>query len=403
MISKGALSGVTVIDLTAMLAGPYATMMLADQGATVIKVEPPAGDLARLTPVYHKDDTEKSLSGYFQSTNRNKRSVVLDLKQACDKHVLLDMVAKADVVVQNFRVGTMERLGLGYDVLKQTNPKIVYAALSGFGQMGDNQSPLTHWPAFDVIAQAMGGIMGITGQKGGEPTKVGPGVGDIVPAMHLAFGITAALVQAEKTGQGQAIDVAMTDSILAVTERIIFQQDYQGLNPKPGGNHHPFNVPFGTYPAADGDIALAAFLDEPYTVMCRKLDADHLVDDPRFENFKTRTAHKDELIELIGAVTQQFTKAELSQRLGGLVPFGPVLSAEEIVDHEHFVARNMIYEVEQPGMDRAMKIAGTPVKMNDSSFEGWHRAPLLGEHTESVLQEFGIEQEKIDRVLKGQK
>ena len=217
----GALQDLRIIDLTQMLAGPYGTMMLADHGAQVIKIEPPEGDMTRKAGPFREDDAQKVLGGYFQSVDRNKLSVCLDLKTQGGRAAFKVLVRDADAVTENFRAGVMERLGVGYEVLRDINPRIVYGALRGFGDTRTGASPYVDWPAFDVVAQAMGGIMAITGPDGRTPTKVGPGVGDIIPGMMLAFGVLAAVHHARRTGQGQFVDVSMVDAVLAVCERTI--------------------------------------------------------------------------------------------------------------------------------------------------------------------------------------
>lgn len=272
---RGALDGLTVVDLTQMLAGPYASMMLADQGARVIKVEPPGGDETRRTGPHIENALRIEDGGYgsyFASINRGKESIVLDLKQEAGKEVLLRLIESADVVIENFRAGVMERLGLGYEALAKVNPRLVYATLRGFGDRRSGASPYADWPAYDPVAQAMGGIMGITGSvPGGPPTKVGPGVGDILPAMFLSFGIASACWRAQRTGRGQFVDVGMVDSVLAVCERIIFQYSSTGVVPRPEGNGHPLLCPFGMFPAKDGFVSIGIPRDEfwrLYAVLC---------------------------------------------------------------------------------------------------------------------------------------
>lgn len=383
----GALEGIRVIDLTQMLAGPYATMLLADHGAEVIKVEPKHGDGARAVPVFHPEDETKVLNSYFQSVNRNKKSITVDLKSAEGKATLLELVADADVIVENFSAGVMDRLDLGYETLKAVNPKIIYGSLSGFGRADTGASPYTQWPAFDVIAQAMGGIVSVTGGEPGEMTKVGPGVGDIVPGILLSFGIVSALHHAKKTGEGQIVDIAMVDGVLALSERIIFQADCSGRAPKSEGNHHPINSPFGLFPAKDGVIALAAMQDHFFETLCKELAIVRLLDDPDFSDFKNRILNKERLITEVSQATSQFNKHTLIKKLGGKLPFGPVMDAMDIMSDPHFHAREMIAEVEQPGSPRNARIAGVPVKMSATPGAVMARAPLLGEHN----TEFGLE------------
>ncbi len=222
----GALDGVRIVDLTQMLAGPYCTMLLADQGAEIIKVEPLDGDHTRIIGPYHADDKLRAFGGYFASVNRNKKSIAIDLKTPEGRDLVLKLCDDADAVVENYRGGVMDRLGLSYETLHARNRKLVYATIRGFGDARTGKSPYSDWPAYDVISQAMGGIMAITGPDKDTPMKVGPGVGDIVPAITCAFGIVSAILRAYKTGKGQFVDVGMVDAILAVCERIMHQHSY---------------------------------------------------------------------------------------------------------------------------------------------------------------------------------
>jgi crotonobetainyl-CoA:carnitine CoA-transferase CaiB-like acyl-CoA transferase len=390
----GALSDIRIIDLTQMLAGPYGTMMLADHGADVVKIEPLSGDLVRPVGPYRADDSEKVLGGYFQSINRNKRSICLDLKKPEGRAVLLKLVANADAVVENYRVGVMERFGLGYEVLREANPRLVYAALRGFGDQRTGASPYVNWPAFDVVAQAMGGIMAITGPDPVTPTKIGPGVGDIIPGAMLAFGILAAVHHARRTGEGQFVDIAMADAVLAICERTVYQHTVQGQTPGPEGNHHPFLVPFGIYPAADGHITLAAQQQTFFETMCEGLGARDILADPRFATVETRLVHRLAVIEALSKYTARFTKAELTARLGGLIPYGPVMNIADIARDPHFAAREMIVAVDQPGGD-PIGIAGVPIKMTVTPGGVRRRAPLLGEDTLERLREAGLSEDEI--------
>jgi crotonobetainyl-CoA:carnitine CoA-transferase CaiB-like acyl-CoA transferase len=397
MRSPGSLSDIRIIDLTQMLAGPYATMMLADHGADVIKIEPPEGDQVRAVGPYRAADHRKVLGGYFQSVNRNKRSVCLDLKKPEGRAALLKMVADADAVVENYRVGVMERLGLGYEVLHRHNPRLVYAALRGFGDERTGASPYGSWPAYDVVAQAMGGIMAITGPVA-TPMKIGPGVGDIVPGAMLAFGILAAVHHARRTGEGQFVDIAMVDAVLAVCERTAYQHSIQGLTPGPEGNHHPFLVPFGIYPATDGCVALAAHQQTFFATLCRALGADDILSDPQYATPELRIQHRVALSEALSSYTARFTKAQLTARLGGHIPFGPVMNIADITRDPHYAAREMLVSVEQPG-DEPVQIVGVPIKMTGTPGGVHRRAPLLGEDTLGRLREAGLSETEITELL----
>jgi crotonobetainyl-CoA:carnitine CoA-transferase CaiB-like acyl-CoA transferase len=395
---SGALADVTVVDLTQMLSGPYATMMLADHGARVIKVEPPEGDMTRRIGFRGKADQEAALGAYFQSINRNKESVCLDLKSKSGIAALKRLIEKADVIVENYRHGVMERFGLGFEVLREINPRLVYGALRGFGDSRTGVSPYQEWPAFDVISQAMGGLMSITGPNPNQPTKAGPGVGDIVPGVMLAFGILAAVHHARRSGKGQFVDVAMTDAVLALCERIVWQHSVDGRVSMAEGNHHPFFCPFGIFPAADGFVAIAADSDRFFGPLCRALDAARLTEDVRFRSPDLRGKNRAELIALLEAVTAGYTRSELRRRLGGMVPFGPVMDIADIARDSHFAVRGMLAEVPVPGSG-PLQVAGVPVKLSETPGGVHTRGPLLGEHTRSCLSEVGMSADEIDRLV----
>jgi crotonobetainyl-CoA:carnitine CoA-transferase CaiB-like acyl-CoA transferase len=394
----GALSDLRIIDLTQMLAGPFGAMFLADHGAEVIKVEPIDGDMTRRGGPCHPDDPERLLNGYFQSVNRNKQSVSLDLKSPDGRAAFLALVRDADAVLENFRAGVMERLGLGYEILREINPRLVYGTLRGFGDERTGASPYVAWPAFDVVAQAMGGVMAITGPDPSTPTKVGPGVGDIVPGLMLAFGVLAAIHNARRTGAGQFVDVSMVDAILSVCERPVWQNSVEGVIPGPEGNHHPFIAPFGMFPASDGFVTIAAQQQSFFETLCPLVDAQALMADPRFNEADARRSHRRELIDALSGYTRQFSKAELMERLGGKIPFGPVMDIAEIKADPHFAAREMIVELEQPGLG-TIGVAGVPVKMTETPGRVDRRSPYLGEQTRDQLRRAGLSDEAIQALV----
>lgn len=386
----GALDGVRIVDLTQMLAGPYCTMLLADQGAEVIKVEPLDGDHTRIIGPYHVDDKLKAFGGYFASVNRNKKSIAIDLKTESGRDLVLKLCDNADAVVENYRGGVMDRLGLSYETLHARNPKLVYATIRGFGDVRTGRSPYADFPAYDVISQAMGGIMAITGPDKDTPMKVGPGVGDIVPAITCAFGIVSAILRAYKTGKGQFVDVGMVDAILAVCERIMHQHSYANALPHPEGNHHPLLCPFGMFPAKDGFVTIAAHADAHFPILCRLIDRPEFATDPRFITVQDRRANQDVLIATVSDFTRQRTKQELLKHFGGKVPFSPVYNVRDIVADPHFAARDMLPWVPHPGLDHEVQIAGVAVKMTETPGRVRHRAPLLGEHTDEYLKTIGL-------------
>jgi crotonobetainyl-CoA:carnitine CoA-transferase CaiB-like acyl-CoA transferase len=395
---SGPLAGLKVLDFTQALAGPFCTQQLCDLGAEVVKVEAlDGGDLTRNSGPFHEADTGHRYSGYFQSINRGKRSIAVDLKTREGVELVKRLVPDFDVVVENFRVGVMDRLGLSYETLAALNPKLVYAAIRGFGDPRTGKSPYVDWPAYDVVAQAMGGMMGITGLAGGQPIKIGPGVGDTVPALYAALGVVSAVLHARETGRGQFLDVAMTDAVLGVCERIVHQYSFGHQVPGPEGNHHPFLLPFGVYPAADGFVALACPGDAFFRGLCAALDADEVLDDPAFATPKARAANRLAVIEKLSQLTARHTKADLQAKLGGIVPFGPVMSVDEIAHDGHFAARGMLAEIELPGIPGPMRIAGQPIKFAATPAAITRRAPELGADTAAVLRAHGASDDDIAR------
>jgi len=392
--SNGALDGVLVIDFTQMLSGPFAAMMLADQGARVIKVEPPGGDRTRKFGPFRQGQltmAEGGYGGYFASTNRNKEGLCVDLKSPEGREVILRLVAEADIVIENFRSGVMERLGLGYERLAEINPRLVYGAIRGFGDSRTGRSPYGEWPAYDVVAQAMGGIMGITStESGGRPTKIGPGVGDIVPAMQCAFGLVSALYRAKATGVGQFVDVSMVDGVLALCERIVFQHGIDGTVPGPEGNSHPLLCPYGLFPSKDGWVAIGCPHDDFWKLLARQMGRDDLAEDERYETTPQRLDRREEVEGAVSAWTSVRSKVEIAEALGGKVPFGPVLRVDEIFADGHTAARGMLAEVELPGVpEHPLVVADTAIKMTGTPGGVRFRAPLVGEHTAHVLAGIG--------------
>jgi crotonobetainyl-CoA:carnitine CoA-transferase CaiB-like acyl-CoA transferase len=396
----GALEGVRVVDLTQMLAGPYCTMILADLGADVIKVEPLRGDMVRELGPFADDDDVHLFGGYFQSVNRNKRSIALDLKSAEGREAFLAIADSADVLVENYRSGVMDRLGLGYEVLSERNPALVYAAIRGFGDERTGKSPYQDWPAFDVVAQAVGGLVGINGQPG-QPTKAGPGIGDMFPAVLAAVGVLAALRDAERTGKGQFLDVAMADAVLALCERIVYQNSYSGAVPAPEGNGHPMLCPFDIFAARDGWVAIAAHRDHFWVRLCDLIGRPELSNDPRYAANASRVVHRDDVTKAITEWTSTRTRVEIVEILGGSVPCGPVHDAASLRRDPHFAAREMLVELDQPGSEGRFAVVGSPIKFAGTPVDNFNRAPLLSEHADHVLGEVGYDAAAIARLRTG--
>ena len=386
----GALQDVRVIDMTRMLSGPFCTMLLGDQGAEIIKIESFDGDTTRGHGPYRDDDPAHEFGGYFQSVNRNKKSIVLDLKDEQARDVIRRLTATADVLVENFRSGVMERLGLGYEALRAINPRLVYAAIRGFGDPRSGTSPYDDWPAYDVVAQAMGGLIGITGPGAGSHVKIGPGIGDILPGTMTAVGILAALHRARATGEGQFVDVAMYDAILALCERIVYQHSFAGLVPQPEGSAHPFFSPFGLYEARDGWVTIACPNDGFWIELAKIMQREDLIEDPRTKLKVARAKNREFVNGTVSAWTRARSKKELATLLGGHVPFGPVHTVADIFADPHVHARGMLAEVEHPGSERKSIVAGTPIHLSSTPGGVKSRAPYQGEHTLAVLRELGF-------------
>lgn len=378
-MSTQILKGLRVLDLSRMLSGPYCTMHLADHGAEVIKIEGGAGDTSRGNGPFRDDDPNHDWAGYFISLNRGKKSIQLDLKSAEGKAQFRALAASTDVVVENFRPGVMDRLGLSYESLAAQNPKLVYAAIRGFGDPRTGESPYTNWPSYDVVAQAMGGLMAITGADADSPTKTGPGVGDIFAGMMIAFGIMAALREAEATGKGQFVDVAMYDAMISLCERMVYLHDITGVVPGPEGNGHPFLSPFGLYPAADGHVALGIVDDAFWQRLATLMGQPELGKDPLFATRAARAQNAAKVDHLVAAWTSKQSKAELTQTLGGEIPFGPLNTIADIARDPHVAARKMLAQVNGP--DPAQKpwtVAANPLRFGAHGHGALASPPALG-------------------------
>jgi CoA:oxalate CoA-transferase len=352
--ATGPLSGIKVIDLTRVLAGPYCTMVLLDLGAEVIKVERPGiGDDSR-----HIGPFVNGVSAYFASLNRGKQSVTLDLTEPADLVRLDGLLADADVLVENFRPGTMERFGCGWDDLHPRFPRLIYAAVSGFGHTG----PLAPRPAYDMVVQAMGGVMSITGHPGGAPTRVGTSIGDVTAGMFTAIGVCSALYDRAMTGEATKIDVAMLDCQVAILENAIARYAATGDVPGPLGARHPSITPFAAFAAADGYVVIAAGNDVLFRRLCVVLGNAGLADDPRFVTNELRTEHHLELEALIEAALRAETVATWLDRLEVAdLPSGPINNVAEVLADPQVRARNMVVHADDERV-AGLEMAGNPIK-----------------------------------------
>jgi CoA:oxalate CoA-transferase len=351
---SGPLAGVTVVDLTRVLAGPFCTMLLADLGARVIKVERPrVGDDARQIGPF-----VDGRSAYFLSLNRGKESIALDLREERDRALFDRLLARADVLVENFRPGVLDRLGYGWESLHARFPRVVLASLSGFGQSG----PLATRPAYDLIAQAMGGIMSITGPEGGPPVRVGTSIGDLAAGLFTALGVASALHHRERTGAATPVDVAMLDCQVALLENAIARLAATGEVPRPLGSRHPSIAPFEAYPTAEGHVVVAAGNDAIFRRLAATLGAPALADDPRFASNAARCAHVG---ELRAALSERLAAADAATWLGRLeaagIPCGPIQDVAQVLAHPQVRARNMVVEVADAVLG-SFPAAGNPIK-----------------------------------------
>jgi len=374
-----ALEGIRILDLSRVLAGPYCTMVLGDLGAEIIKIEQPGiGDDSReYGPFIGKE------SAYFMSLNRGKKSITLNLKDEADRHIFMDLVKESDVVIENYRPGTMAKLGFEYEDLKKINSRIIYAAISGFGHSG----PYSTRPAYDMIVQAMGGIMSITGEPGQAPVRVGSSIGDVTAGIFGAIGILSAIEARHKTGEGQKVDIAMLDCQVAILENAIARYLLSGEVPQPLGSRHPSIAPFQAFPTKDYYVIMSAGNDALWGKLCKVLGTPELIDDPKYKTNKDRNDNIVELCEIISKISVTKTTAEWMQILeeGGL-PVGPINTIDRVVHDEQVNARDMIVEVEHPIAGK-LKFAGNPIKLSATPGEVTKPAPILGQHTEHVLKE----------------
>ena len=387
----GPLDGVKVLDLTRVLAGPYATMVMSDLGAEVIKVErPEGGDMARGTGPFVDGQ-----SSYFMSINRGKKSVILDLKDEGDKQTFLELVDHFDVLVENFVPGVMKRLGLDYEVLSKRHPRLIYAAVSGFGQWG----PYTKRPALDIIVQAMGGIMSITGEPGRPPVRPGSSLGDITAGLFTTIGILSALHERDRSGIGQMIDVAMLDCQMAVLENAFARYFTTGEVPTPIGTRHPVTTPFQVYATSDGYVALAFVggAKDQWPIFCALIDRVDLIDDERFTTSWNRTLNYDDLNPIIEEGMRRKSTARWLQELTeAQIPCGPVNNIADVVADEHTKARGMIIDVPHPESG-TVKMVNNPIRFSRTQADVTGAAPLHGGDTDEVLGKFlGSSAPKVD-------
>ena len=382
MKNNGPLSGLLVLDLTRVLVGPYCTMILSDLGARVIKVEAPeVGDDSRSFGPFVEDQ-----SAYFMSLNRNKESIALNLKNEKDKKIFEKILPKADILVENFKPGTLNKWGYGWESLKDKYPKLIYASASGFGQTG----PLKGLPAYDMVVQGMGGLMSVTGQPDSEPTRVGTSIGDITAGLFTAIAINAALYDRQKTGKGMYIDVAMLDCQIAILENAVARYLTKGEIPKPMGSRHPSIAPFEAFSTKDSYIVIAAGNDKLFEGMCKVLNIN-LHNNDKFKTNANRNKNIDELKIILEDELKKKTTTEWCKIFEeNKIPCGPINNIKEVVESPQTKARNMIVSAIHNKIGE-FKMPGNPIKMStydDPDTRG--EIPDLDQHREKILKEFDI-------------
>lgn len=392
--TRGSLAGVVVIDVTRVVAGPYCSMVLADLGATVIKVEHPDDpDYTRtFPPILPSDDSASAdadgqLSGFFAQYNRNKLGLTVNMRHPEGAALLERLVASADVLVENFRPGTMERLGLGSDRLRAVNPRLVYAALSGYGQTG----PYRGRPAYDNSAQATGGLWSMNGAADGPPTRVGTIIGDLAASLYGVIGILAALRHAEATGEGQLVDISQQDSVLTLTENAVVSYTADGTVAAPLGNAHPFVRPYEAFPCADGFVFFGGYTDKFWRISCELFGRPgeheahpelHAMAD-RFDE----EVYEQRVRPLVEGWFRDRTKAELEALAGDLVPLSAVKDIAEVVADPQIAARDMVVDTDYPGFG-TLRSFGSPIKLDATPARTRGRAPATGAHSTAILRDF---------------
>lgn len=373
----GPLDGIRVLDFTRVLAGPSAALALADMGAEVIKIEPPGtGDETRSFPPFRDGE-----SHYFISINRGKKSIVIDLKSEAGVKLIKDLVTKCDVLVENYRPGVMERLGLGYETLSELNPGLIYCSISGFGMTG----PLRDRPSFDIVLQALSGALSVNGEPDGLPLKLGIPLGDLVGGINGPIGILAALYERTRTGRGRQIDISLLDGMIGMLGYLAQLAFFTGADPKPQGSQHANLVPYGAFPASDGSIIVACLTNSFWERICQALEQPELIDDPRYNSIEKRRDARDEVNRLVADFTRRHTVDDLVERFTRYqVPHAPILGIQDALAQPQAIEREMVVETEH------RKLGKIPIVNRSIKFPGARQPvpaapPVLGQHTDDIL------------------
>jgi formyl-CoA transferase len=380
------LQGIRVLDLSRVLAGPYCTMVLGDLGADVIKVEPPEGDETRgWGPPFAEGE-----SAYYLCVNRNKRGIVINLKTDEGKKILRDLALQSDVLVENFRPGTLEKFGLDFAALYKMNPKLIYCSITGFGQTGSMRDK----PGYDFMIQALGGLMSVTGEPEGEPMKTGVAVVDLFAGQNAIIAILAALQARTLTGRGQHLDISLFDSQLGWLANVASNYLISGKLPKRHGNAHPNIVPYQSFQASDDCFAIAVGNDKQFEALCKVIGKSEWASDPRYAKNSGRVENREELISLLASI---FRTASVSEWLTKLdeaqIPCGPIQNFEQVFSMPIVKEREMLVKMNHPTIGQ-LRLVGSPLKMSDTPVEYRLPPPLMGEHTEDVLKALGYGDEE---------
>lgn len=389
---SGPLSGVKVLDFSRILSGPYASMVLSDLGADIIKVEPiEKGDETRNFPPFHGP-----LSHYFIALNRNKKSISLDLKSEQGIEIAKKLAAQSDIVLENFRPGVMDRLGLGYETLKKDHPGLIYCSITGFGK----NSPHGNKPAFDIVAQALSGVMSINREPGQAPNKLGLPLGDMAGSIFSLFGVLAALHERNQTGHGRHVEIAMLDSLIAMQGYLSQIYFVSGKSPEPVGTRHPSIVPYGSFPTSDGYVIVACLTERFWHNFARCLDREDLITDPRFALYQDRLTNRDELEPVICACMQEHSTDYWLDRLSEFdVPNAPILSIGDALDQEHVIRHELIETVTHP-VAGDMRVVRGPIRFDGQGPDKSTPPALLGEHTSDILKNtLGYNDSEIEKMI----
>lgn len=387
----GPLAGIRVLDFTRVLAGPAASLALADLGAEVVKIEPPGvGDETRSFPPFRDGE-----SHYYLSINRGKKSIVIDLKTEAGVELAKQLAAKADILLENYRPGVMERLGLGYEALSALNPGLIYCSISGFGMTG----PLRDRPSFDIVLQALSGAMSVNGEPGGLPTKLGIPLGDLVGGINAPIAVLGALHERHRTGRGRLIDISLLDGMIGLLGYLAQLAFFTGQDPQPQGSQHPNLVPYGAFPAKDGSIIVACLTNSFWGRICQSLGMDELSADTRFDTLEKRRDRREEVNEIIASFTRHKTVQELVELFTAhQVPHAPILGVQEALSQPQAVAREMVVETEHQVLGR-IPIVNRPIRFVGEKQPVPTAPPVLGQHTDEVLSDIlGLNTEEIGRL-----